>query len=538
LRILALVIALTAPGLTSLAAEDEGGLEEIIVTAQKRVQRMQDVPISISAISDEDIRKFSMQNLSDIADAIPNVQMQANGGFGPSQDLTVNIRGIGGGTFFAYTDPRVAMYIDGVYMGRLQGAVLDLLDLERVEVLRGPQGTLFGKNSLGGAVSVVSKRPHDEFEGRAMVEVGNFDMINTRFNVNLPISDNVALSLAASTKNRDPFIHSLRTGDGYQDADKRSARVMLAWNPSDTVSVDVAVDHTNQRQNSSGAIYDFQGFNDPLGSGADPFFDFYFRVFEDQFGVPRDGFVTNDTSLNHADFPNKDDLDIWGGHISVTWDLESIDITNIVSYRELEQENIGDNDGSPYFISQIALDLEQSQISEELRFNGTLMNDRLEYTAGLYYFNEDLQWFAEPDGGNPFSGPLWNALESLDGPNISPPGAPTFLCPPGPQTPPGFPCFGDVLCRFSALQLRADRTLECHDRRALQRRGKNAPATGTAVARRSCRYQRTPEVGTGARVLSGGCQPTVRCVPIPGQCGHQQLVDLFATLCTGFSRLG
>jgi iron complex outermembrane receptor protein len=234
----------------------------------------------------------------------------------------------------------------------------------------------------------------------------------------------------------------LRTGDGYQDADKRSARAMLAWNPSDTVAVDIAVDHTHQRQNSSGAIYDFQGFHDPTASGTDAFFDFYFRVFEDQFGVPRDGFVTNDTSLNYADFPNKDDLDILGGHVSVTWDLDAVDIVNIASYRKMHQENVGDNDGSPYFISQIALELGQEQWSEELRFSGSLANDRLEYTAGVYYYFEDLAWFAEPDGGNPFSGPLFNALEALDGPNISPPGAPAFLCPPDPLNPPPFPCFG------------------------------------------------------------------------------------------------
>jgi iron complex outermembrane receptor protein len=438
-----LVLAGTEAGLAQDQARADPVLEEIIVTAQKREQRLQDTPISVSALTSDELELRSALDISDMADAIPNVQIQFNGGFGPSRDAVVSIRGIGGGTLFAYQDARVGLYVDGVYLGRLQGAVLSLVDLERVEVLRGPQGTLFGKNTIGGAINLISRRPNsDEFSGYATVEAGDFDLINTKLSLNVPVSDELALSFAAVTRDRDPYIISQIDGQGYQDDNTRSARAALAWNPANDWTVDLSADYTRQRNQSTGAIHSFQGYHDPTAGPGDAFLDFFYRAHEARFGVPRDNFVTADTRINFADYESFDDLDIWGAALDVDWDLGRFLLTSITSYRDLEQLNLGDNDGTPFIITQTQNSLDQNQFSQELRLGGDLRDGRIRFTTGLYYFREDSVWTIDSEGGSPNNSSLFLTLEDVPGPLVAPPGAPPSLCPPGPMTPPGFPCFG------------------------------------------------------------------------------------------------
>jgi iron complex outermembrane receptor protein len=438
-----LVLAWNPASLAQVQAQSEPVLEEIIVTAQKREQSLQDTPISVSALTGDELELRSALDISDVADAIPNVQIQFNGGFGPSRDATISIRGIGGGTLFAYQDARVGLYVDGVYLGRLQGGVLSLVDLERVEVLRGPQGTLFGKNTIGGAINLISRRPDTEdFSGYATLEGGDFGLINTKLSLNVPISDELALSVAAVTRDRDPYIISQIDGQGFQDDNTRSARAALTWNPASDWTVDLSADYTRQRNQSTGAIHSFQGFHDPTAGPGDAFLDFFYRAHEARFGVPRDNFVTSDTRINFADYESFDDLDIWGTALDIVWDLGQFDLTSITAYRDLEQLNLGDNDGTPFIITQTQNSLDQNQFSQELRLGGDLKDGRINFTAGLYYFKEESNWTIDSEGGGPTNSSLFLTLEDVPGPLVAPPGAPTFLCPPGPLTPPGFPCFG------------------------------------------------------------------------------------------------
>lgn len=436
---LATVLCVTVSG---SALAQRGILEEIIVTATKRETALQNTPISMTAITGADIEARSMRNLADVADAVPNVQINFSSGFGPSKDAQITIRGIGGGTFFAYEDPRVGIYMDGVYLGRLTGGVLDLVNLERVEVLRGPQGSLFGKNTVGGAVNVISKEPGDEFGGFVTVEAGDFDMINTHFSVDIPVNDDMSVNVAGSTHNRDGFVVSQVDGTDHQDDNTKTARVKMNWEPRQDVDINWSWDYTHQRNHGIGPVLDFVGIHDPTASPGDAFFDFFYRAQEARFGMNRTDFVSHDTTENFSNLESFDDLDLWGTHLDIEWDVGPFSLTSITAYRSMDQENLGDTDGSLMFITQQQNITKQDQFSQELRLNTQLFDDRLDVTAGFYHYNENVFFSIDFDGGNPFNGSLFETLENVPGPLVAPPGAPTSLCPPGPMTPPGFPCFG------------------------------------------------------------------------------------------------
>ena len=198
------------------AAEE---LEEITVTAQKRTERLQDVPISISVLSSDAIVGRSLSDLSSLSNQVVGVQSIGSDQGGSNADYY--IRGIGQGDFIDTNDPGVGIYIDGVFIARTAGGLLDLTDVDRVEVLRGPQGTLFGKNTVGGAISVWTNKPNFTYSGVAFIRAGERDRFDAGVTVNVPISDNYfAIRFDALTKNQEGFGRSLETGAHYSGEGK------------------------------------------------------------------------------------------------------------------------------------------------------------------------------------------------------------------------------------------------------------------------------------------------------------------------------
>ncbi len=188
------------------AEDDAGGIEEIIVTAQKRVENVQSVPIAISAFSAEAMQERAVGNVSQLASIAPNVSLDSNVPFsGSTAVLAASIRGIGSNDFAFNIDPGVGIYIDGVYLARSVGANQDLLDIERIEILKGPQGTLFGRNTIGGAVSVVTKDPAKEFSGQGDFTLGRFNLLQARASINVPLSDSLFSSVSFVIKSRDGY---------------------------------------------------------------------------------------------------------------------------------------------------------------------------------------------------------------------------------------------------------------------------------------------------------------------------------------------
>ena len=189
------------------SADDE---ENIIVTAQRREQRLQDVPVAVSAFTASSLDERAVSDVSQLSNIAPNVTFDAGTPFsGSDAVLSAYIRGIGANDFAFNLDPGVGIYLDGVYLARTVGANQDLLDVERVEVLRGPQGTLFGRNTIGGAVNIVTRTPGDELLFRGDVTTGSYNRIQVRASVDVPLSDSIRTSLSGSIQMRDGYVERI-----------------------------------------------------------------------------------------------------------------------------------------------------------------------------------------------------------------------------------------------------------------------------------------------------------------------------------------
>ncbi len=202
---------LVSPGFAQEATEEnQGGIQEIVVTAQKRAENVQDVPIAISAFTAEALSERSVTSVASLSNIAPNVTLDAGTPFsGSSSVLSAYIRGIGANDFAFNIDPGVGIYLDGVYLARSVGANQELPDVERIEVLKGPQGTLFGRNTIGGAISIVTHDPGDEFRFKGDVTAGKFGLIQTRGTVDLPIAENLSSSVSFATKNRKGYMQRI-----------------------------------------------------------------------------------------------------------------------------------------------------------------------------------------------------------------------------------------------------------------------------------------------------------------------------------------
>ncbi|MEO0412431.1 MAG: TonB-dependent receptor [Pseudomonadota bacterium] len=269
---IAIVGASAAPA--SAQSDNDLGLEEIVVTAQKRSESLQDVPISVSAFSSASLETKALTNIAEIAAFAPNVTIDNTSPFGgSSQILSASIRGIGQNDFAANFEPGVGVYIDGVYYSRSVGAVVDLLDLERVEVLKGPQGTLFGRNTIGGALNVVTRDPRDEFGYKAEFTTGRFERTDFRGAVDIPLADTLTTAVAFSYKRRKgqqriiPYVDPVlgtdfitdqgafpkideATGEGgfgrRGGENVFNVRGKIKWEASDNVTVRVSADYTHE----------------------------------------------------------------------------------------------------------------------------------------------------------------------------------------------------------------------------------------------------------------------------------------------------
>lgn len=275
----ALAFAIAAPAhaqdaaeQTSGAEQEAGGIQEIVVTAQKRAEDVQDVPIAISAFNAEALQERAVGDVSALSGITPNVTLDASTPFsGSSAVLGATIRGIGSNDFAFNIDPAVGVYLDGVYLGRSIGANQDLLDVERIEVLKGPQGTLFGRNTIGGAISIVTRNPGDEFRVRGDVTLGSYERMQVRGMVELPITNGLASSLAFGMLRRDGYQKRVPyPGDagnytswemfpaaGYETAstqggdDSWNLRGKLRWDDGGPFRATFTADYTDIDQNST-----------------------------------------------------------------------------------------------------------------------------------------------------------------------------------------------------------------------------------------------------------------------------------------------
>jgi iron complex outermembrane recepter protein len=363
--------------------QEEFVIEEVIVIARRREEPLQQVPISITAFSANDIKAMSLTNLKELGQFTPNLTFFNDGQTG-STSAIVFIRGVGQVDPGYSWDPGVGIYMDGVYLGRMQGNNMDLGELERVEVLRGPQGTLYGRNTIGGASNLVSTKPTDELEGFAEITIGGFDRRDARASINLPlVPGKLAVRATAVTRNRDGFGTRLDylTGnkiDQMGDRDSFSGRVLIDWKASDSISALLSFDGTRSRQ--FGPVRKVVQYNEPLLA-------FLLNMFvEPDYG---DAFLTDSDFTSYSNELNVNNVDVQGVSLSVDWDIGDWALKSITSYRDMDVLNGVDPDGSIYTVANQQDVMTQDQFSQEFQFSGLAFDQRLNWVTGLYYFEED-----------------------------------------------------------------------------------------------------------------------------------------------------
>ncbi len=372
-----LVLASNALAAEMAAKKGDYALEEIVVTAQKVEENLQTTPVSVTALTSKMIANMNVNNIREVDRFTPN--LLASPGFsGGNSDANFFIRGIGQIDFVVTSDPGVGVYIDGVYIGRTVGAALDTAEVERVEVLRGPQGTLFGKNTIGGAVNVVTKKPSSEAEGYVQGTIGNFGRTDGQFYANTPMADNLFVSLSGSYRHNNGFAKRILDNVPVGDANDVGGRLALRWVASDNVEVLLSADVTRRRAHI--AAHSAISVIDSPTSDA---FKAATGIEVTDYGPSSDPRKINTTSVR----PN-DDLDVVGTSGVVNWDLGGAKLKSITAFRKMDQTSAADFDGTTLVYNDQDIYINQKQFSQEFQLSGLSLNDKLQWITGLYYLNE------------------------------------------------------------------------------------------------------------------------------------------------------
>lgn len=433
---MALIIGAVAAPVAAQAQDsadaNEGEVDQIVVTAQFREQNLQDTPIAITAVSAEMLESRGQTDISAVANQAPSVTLRAgNANFGPS--LTASIRGIGQHDFNPALEPGVGMYVDDVYYPTLTGSIFDLLDLDRVEILRGPQGTLAGRNSIGGAIRLYSKRPEGSNTGSLSATYGSRNRMDLRGSADFAIADGVDARLSGVSKRQNGYVDRLDYGcvnppgsalnpaiggipsqiptggdcvvsrDG--NVDFHALRGQLRIRPTDTIDINIIADYSVDDRNSPASIItEAQDGGNPAVSGP------YVNVPYDSRFIcgPFCNYGTNQAAADPAngfafgrDYDGRSHFEGWGFSGQVEWDVSDyLQLVSITAYREYNTNFSTDDDLSPLPVSNSQSILDFWFFSQELRLNGALADDTIEYTLGAYYSDQqsiyessvDLRW--------------------------------------------------------------------------------------------------------------------------------------------------
>jgi iron complex outermembrane receptor protein len=428
---------------TATAQDAAGGLEEVVVTARKQVENLQQVPIAVSVFSAESIQSKGIDSVVGVAEYSPNVTLDFTSPIsGASSALVAFIRGIGQSDFAINFEPGVGIYVDGVYYARTVGSIIDLMDVERIEVLKGPQGTLFGRNTIGGALNVTTRSPTQQFGGDAELTVGEFNRRDMRAFVNIPLNEQVAMSIAYASRNRDGYVERkpypgfpnaepsdlrydagkldrLPNGNDLGNQNNDTIRAKLGWDVSDTLQLIVAADYEQVRENSAPSVLvaafpeapgALAGLYNACAAGLGPPICTNVAGVGDLTGRSPYGaqFLTGDRRTNYGNGVSGTYIDAWGASATVTWEVSgALTLKSITAYRELDSAFGEDADMSPLVIDHHGFVMDQSQFTQELQLSGN--HDRIDWTTGLYFFREA--------GGIHDLVPLGGGLLQVDGPN-------------------------------------------------------------------------------------------------------------------------
>ena len=420
------------------AAASQSGIQDIVVTAQKRSENVQNVPISISAFTAGALQERSVGDVSQLSGLAPNVTLDASTPFsGSSAVLGASIRGVGAADFAFNIDSAVGVYVDGVYLGRSVGANQDLLDVDRIEVLKGPQGTLFGRNTIGGAISIVTHEPGDHFRFISDFTTGSYNRIQGRATMDVPLTDSLFSSISVGMMNREGYQYRIPypgqyttdaftnfagashiSGDDRYGGDNSwNARVKLKYLGANGFKANFSFDYTHVNQESTAstllgtdtssaslssiynacvstpasilAVTPLAGICGPRG-GVNGYNTLPGLAGQGANGYLTYGnqFITGNKDTTYATGQNYSKVDQLGVGLTLEQPIGNAMLKSISAFRKVNLNAGTNQDGSPLNILMVDFTVLQHQWSQEFQLTGKAFNDKLNYVFGGYFFNE------------------------------------------------------------------------------------------------------------------------------------------------------
>ena len=439
---LSAVVAATSAGVIPTVALGQSMLEEVVVTARKRVETMQETPVAVSAFSGENLQELGINDISDLTKVVPNVDMYS--GNGTTGAGNVFIRGIGARNTGVNFDSGVGIYVDGVYVSRSDGAVVDNVDVQSVQVLRGPQGTLFGKNTTGGAILYTTNKPNEEYSGHAEVRVGNYNKIDSKLTVNVPLIGDTLMSrfslyqtkndgyvqsvipdnLPAQAEGNTPFLE-----DEFSDTDRWGGQAQLRWVATDDLILDLNYNYGKTDQKSRGQNCELVTGIAGTGWQAD---------------LQNDAIIVPSTGQTIADWcqanealgkdkimanvaPNKYEAEVNTLSLTADWDInDSLNFKSISAWRNTEGGEVNELDamgisllGRTNYLGEGADPRNTDAYSQEFQLAGSGFDEKLDWVVGVYGFHEKTDKGAAASPGGPFFNSLFNPTTAFYQTNLT-----------------------------------------------------------------------------------------------------------------------
>jgi outer membrane receptor protein involved in Fe transport len=361
-----------AAAAAAAASQGSASGNEILVTATKREQTLQDVPVAVTVTTEDTIEKGQIRDLKDLQTVVPSLQV---GQRQRSAQTNFFIRGFGNGANNPGIEPSVGVFVDNVYRSRTASQIMDLPDVQRIEVLRGPQSTLFGKNASAGVISITTKSPSFVFAGSAELTYGNYDAFVGKAYVTGPVSEQVALSLAAGFNSRDGFYKDGNTGHRTNDRDRWFVRGQMLFDPGSNVTVRLIGDYAKIDEKCCAVV----NLQSSAATGA-------LMALGGQVNAPADRFK----NVVYNNFDSTNEITNWGGSGQIDWDVGGAKLTSITAYRRTRSITNQDPDfTSADLVDPFYQNTRIGTFTQELRLT-TRLFDRVDALLGGFYINENI----------------------------------------------------------------------------------------------------------------------------------------------------
>jgi len=384
-----LLTSVVFPGEIFAEQSDDKGyiLEEITITASRRAKSQQSVPIAVSAFTSEALVSQRIQTVQDIARQVPNLHVKIGSA---TTNPTIFIRGVGFNDFNSNATGAVGVYVDDVYIGSPAGQLFQFFDLERVEVLRGPQGTLYGRNTTGGAINVHSRKPGAELEASASLSYGRFNEVNVEAGIGGPvISDKLGIRVSGVLNKRDGTTLNRLTGEKVNDVDNWAARAIIVFTPTPDVDVTLNINKGRNRSDAKSfqqrALFPVAGeFAGADGLCATAFYDT--GNCTDAFGyADTDG----DPFAGDYNLETREPVDVFGISGTLTWDMGAVELTSISAYINTDRETLEDTDSGPASLVHGLYQANYWQFSQEVRI-ASQTEGNFDWIVGGYYYRDHI----------------------------------------------------------------------------------------------------------------------------------------------------